>query len=49
MLATARNAAANWKEEKYSHGKWEAAGFQHVHLKGEARTMWNNTNFLVAK
>lgn len=51
MLATARNAAANWKEEKYSHGKWEAGGFQHliVHLKGEARTMWNNTNFLVAK
>lgn len=27
MLATARNAAANWKEEEYSQGKWEAGGF----------------------
>lgn len=51
MLATARNAAANWKGEEYSDGKWEVGGFQHLifHLKDEAKTMWKNTNFLVAK
>lgn len=51
MLATARNVAANWNEEEYSDGKWEAGGFQHLifHLKEKAKTMWKNTNFLVAK
>lgn len=50
MLATARIAAASWKEE-YSDGKWEAGGLQHhiFHLKDEAKTMWKNTNFPVAK
>lgn len=51
MLATARNAAANWKEEEYSDGKWEARGFQHLisHLKDGAKTTWKNTSFLVGK
>lgn len=41
MLATARNVAANWNEEEYSDGKWEAGGFQHLifHLKDKAKTM----------
>lgn len=35
MLATAENATANWKEEEYSDGKWEAGGLQHhvFHLR----------------
>lgn len=51
MLATARNAAASWKEEEYSDGKWEVGEFQHLvfHLKDKTKTMWKNTNFLVAK
>lgn len=51
MLATARIAAASWKEKECSDGKWEAGGLQHhiFHLKDEAKTMWKNTNFPVVK
>lgn len=51
MLATAENATANWKEEEYSHGKWEAGGLQHhiFHLREVTKKMRRNTVFLVAK